>query len=33
MVKRTLFFFATALFSLTCLVLAGQLWEDKASLI
>ena len=30
MMKRTLFFFVTALFSLTCLVLAGQFWEDKA---
>ena len=28
--KRTLFFFATALFTLTCLVLAGELWENTA---
>ena len=30
MMKRTLFFFVTALFALTCLGLAGQFWEDKA---
>ena len=30
MMKRTLFFFATALFALTCLVLAGKFWENTA---
>ena len=30
MLKRTLFFFVTTLFALTCLVLAGEFWENKA---
>ena len=28
--KRILFFFVTALFALTCLVLTGEFWEDMA---
>ena len=30
MMKRTLFFFLTALLVLTCVVLAGESWKDKA---
>ena len=30
MMKRTLFFFVTALSALTCIVLAGEFWENKA---